>query len=1108
MTTNRSLQSPGGISATATSTGALGRLECAGINLNLYPGTELEGGPAQIYLRKLGTQITSTPLLGPGAPGGLAPGAGIAVCGEWEGVRYQVELEAEQSAWRWVITLTNTGVDASFDLIHAQDVALSPYGMLRNNEYYVCQYLDSTALDHPDHGFALAVRNNLGVGDAHPWLVLASAGRAISYTTDALDFHGLSLRNATLSPGLTAPRLAGERLQHEHNLATLQEEQFGLRTGQRTVKAFCGLFVADHPGATCADDFPAVDAAIAAFGPAQPAPDAAVVAPARTLFSPARVFAARDLTATEIAERWPQREQGETLGGQTAAFFTPGGAHVVLRVKEREVLRPHGHLLRTGANLVPDEAQLTNTVYMNGHFATQLAEGHVGANKITTTARSYLGLQKANGLRIFVPGAGGWELLDQPSAWEVTPNSATWIYADGSRTVTVHQSAGVAEPVIDLSLESTDPGQFLLAWGIATTADEVGTGPAKYELDGASLRLLAAEGSGLAAMNLEFSGGEFSVADDAGLFADGQSRQQPFVLVETAELSRFDVRIRGGLLPAAELAAASPQVLRIAPADNADQYLASLLNGLDITTASDPDLQRLGTTVPWYIHNGLIHYLSPRGLEQFNGGGWGTRDISQGPVELLLGLGHHEPVRELLKIVFAAQNSLGGWPQAFGFFARNAFRHADDDPHGDVVFWPPLALAEYIVAAGDPGLLGVEVPFYRADGAAESGTLLEHIQRAIAYIDDRLIPGTRLERYGHGDWNDSLQPADKSMTDTLVSTWTVTLHYQMLTALVAALQLAGQAELAGQYSAAAELVLADFQNHLIVDDVLAGYASFADPAGPSYLVHPRDSRSGLTYSVLPIIHALINDMLTTEQAAAHKRILEQYLVAPDGARLFDVPPHYQGGPQVFFQRAESSTFFGREIGIMYTHAHLRYAEAMARYGDAEAFFLALRQAIPLGYESAVPNGRLRQSNCYFSSSDATFADRYQACAEYHRAMDGSIAVEGGWRVYSSGAGIAVRLIHECLLGIKRGVTTTVIDPVIPARLSGLTVGLNLAGRPVRVRYELTGNGCGVSQVHLNGKPLATTALHNPYRAPGVSVATADIAAGLTGVGDELTVFAG
>jgi 1,2-beta-oligoglucan phosphorylase len=155
-----------------------------------------------------------------------------------------------------------------------------------------------------------------------------------------------------------------------------------------------------------------------------------------------------------------------------------------------------------------------------------------------------------------------------------------------------------------------------------------------------------------------------------------------------------------------------------------------------------------------------------------------------------------------------------------------------------------------------------------------------------------------------------------------------------------------------------------------------------------------------------MIHAIINDLLTPEQATMPIGYIKRYLRGPDGARLFDRPPPYRGGPQQYFQRAESSTYFGREIGLMYMHAHLRYAQAMARYGDVEAFFLALCQANPIGIRSVVPAAALRQANCYYSSSDAAFADRYEAMAHYDRVKTGEVALEGGWRIYSSGAGIA------------------------------------------------------------------------------------------------------
>ena len=78
---------------------------------------------------------------------------------------------------------------------------------------------------------------------------------------------------------------------------------------------------------------------------------------------------------------------------------------------------------------------------------------------------------------------------------------------------------------------------------------------------------------------------------------------------------------------------------------------------------------------------------------------------------------------------------------------------------------------------------------------------------------------------------------------------------------------------------------------------------------------------------------------------------------------------YHGGLQKYFQRAESASYFGREIGIMYTHAHLRYCEALARFGDADGFFHALCQINPIAIRELVPSAALRQANCYYSSSD-------------------------------------------------------------------------------------------------------------------------------------------
>jgi cellobiose phosphorylase len=172
---------------------------------------------------------------------------------------------------------------------------------------------------------------------------------------------------------------------------------------------------------------------------------------------------------------------------------------------------------------------------------------------------------------------------------------------------------------------------------------------------------------------------------------------------------------------------------------------------------------------------------------------------------------------------------------------------------------------------------------------------------------------------------------------------------------------------------------------------------------------------------------------------------------------------------------------------MYTHAHLRYAESMARHGDADALFLALRQINPIGIRAAVPNARPRQANCYYSSSDAAVADRYEGLSRYQDVRSGKIDVEGGWRVYSSGAGIWLRILHQCLLGLRRGKTQLVVDPVLPKALDGLTVDTELDRRRVTVLYEIGKAGCGPRALMLNRTHLTFEREPNPYRTGGAVV---------------------
>ena len=213
----------------------------------------------------------------------------------------------------------------------------------------------------------------------------------------------------------------------------------------------------------------------------------------------------------------------------------------------------------------------------------------------------------------------------------------------------------------------------------------------------------------------------------------------------------------------------------------------------------------------------------------------------------------------------------------------------------------------------------------------------------------RFIPGTNLVRYGNGDWNDSLRPVDPTTSDWMTSAWTVVLFYEQLRRYAEILRQAKRApKRAKELDALAAAVRKDFNAHLIRDGVVAGYGVFRPEGGePELLLHPSDKKTGLAYSLLPMTQSMIGGMFTQAQARKHLGIIRKHLLFSDGARLMDKPIAYHGGPETFFQRAESAAFFGREIGLMYTHSHLRYGEAVSDIGEFEALWEALLVANPI-----------------------------------------------------------------------------------------------------------------------------------------------------------------
>ena len=164
----------------------------------------------------------------------------------------------------------------------------------------------------------------------------------------------------------TQHRLPAARLQGEHTVAALQTEPTVLRPGKPGPRASTGSIwlsiwrrrrpTARYAASALADPAAIPPAAVRGPDLAEPAADH------RSLFGTAGPLDCRPLTTDELnGLAGTARIEAEYDGADLLSFFTAAGMHVVTAAKQARVLRPHGHLLRSGTSLLPDEPSICAT---------------------------------------------------------------------------------------------------------------------------------------------------------------------------------------------------------------------------------------------------------------------------------------------------------------------------------------------------------------------------------------------------------------------------------------------------------------------------------------------------------------------------------------------------------------------------------------------------------------------------------------------------------------------------------------------------------------------------------------------------------------------------
>jgi len=1089
-----------GLSFAFLNSGDLREIGYEGLMINQVLSNPLDGSMNNIYLRvRKEGRILSAPLLGVRSGSKLsASDRRVEWMGEALGVAYRVTFTLMPGRiWFWEVALSGEGVEA--DVLYGQDVGLADQGAVRTNEAYMSQYIGHSAFRAEGKGYVVCSRQNQPMSTGFPYLQQGSLTGAAAYSTDGFQFFGLSYKETDVPEALSFERLKSKVYQYEFAYTALQSETVTLGSGETTF-VFYGLLKPNHAEAIRELEYE--EEIRAAWEGAKALKDSGLrpvgerVAWHERFGSPLR---AGEMTAKEIEALFPVRLQEERDGGEMLSFFTGTYEHVVLKSKELRMERPHGHILMSGDNARMNERVVSSTNYMYGIFHSQITLGNTSFNKLMTNARNALNVLKTSGQRIYVELDGRFRLLTLPSLYEIGFNYARWHYKLDGDVLVVTAWTGSDSPELGLEAVSREGKayRFLVTNQIAMNDKEYEL-PFRLERAGEELIFRAhpeSLSSGVypeLSFRLHLRGADMRVLDERALAPEAPVGSASLVALELQPTSKWRLTIRGGLEGAEPEEAERAEYPVEAEIEAYRAFLAAVMNGFGLSHDSEEkkrELEKFNVLAWWYTHNMLVHYSVPHGLEQYSGAAWGTRDVCQGPTEYFLAMGKHGQVKEILKTVYTHQYMEdGNWPQWFMF--DRYYRIQQEESHGDIIVWPLKVLGDYLRITGDYEVLEERLPYTLRGGelTAETYTLLHHARKEIEYIKNHFLHGTRLSSYGDGDWDDTLQPANAKLKQYMISSWTVALTYQTFAQL--SLTLEGQGgelrELAKELGELAEGIKADFNRYLVKDGVTSGFAYMEEPGSIDLMLHPGDSKTGISYRLLPMTRSMIGELFDEAQAESHYRLIKQELFYPDGVRLMNRPADYAGGVSTRFKRAEQAANFGREIGLQYVHAHIRFIEAMAKLGKAEEAWKALATINPIGIREVVPNADLRQSNAYFSSSDGKFDDRYEARDGFGKLRTGEVQVKGGWRIYSSGPGIYMNQLVSNVLGIRSVGGDLVLDPVLPAELDGLRFRFRWLGKSVVFRYSVGGES--IRRVSVNGEPVETVEQPNRYRSGGVRIA--------------------
>lgn len=868
-------------------TGDLFQANVDGIMLNQVLGNGIDGSMNNIFLRVHKQEgIIHVPLLGIQSNSLFAVGEHSAQwAGRVDNISYTVTFQlGTDNIWFWTVDLA--GDNEIVDVVYGWDLGLSPQASLQTNEGYVSHYVGHTVFN-ADNGFIVCSRQNQ-LENLFPYIQQGGLTKIDGYSTDGFQFFGKSYKETNQIEQLSQENLANQVYQYEFNYIALKTSKVKLEGKEQFV--FYGLYKANHPEAITTLEYQdRIEAQWQSIQPEKNLQYLPKLSRVNSIGAPLNVI---NIDENEITEYYPSRIQEERKGNKLLSFFTDDYRHITLKAKELELERQQGHIIYTKNERTVDQPIMATTSWMVGVFNSQVVLGNTTMNKFMTNTRNHLNILKTQGQRIYVKTDDQYHLLTMPSLFEMGFNYAKWVYKTTEDTFIVTNFTDSDSNSIQLTVKSVSEKEY--AYKITNQIvlnDQEYRVPFQYQQDGNLIKFKPSEQSVIMEKYpalryyMKIKNTQFNISDGSSLTTGTDENHASLFVIDTKKTAAFSIIIQGTITNAnyesVDLKCKEEELAF-------REFYGSLMNYMKLSHSNlrmKAETEKMNIILWWYTHNMFIHYLSPHGLEQYGGAAWGTRDVAQGPAEYFLAMGEYDIVKDIIYKLYSHQFiEDGNWPQWFMFDNyRNIYA---EESHGDIVVWPMKLLGDYLETTGDYKIFDQKIPYFSRKNknmTQQTDTLLNHLKKELNYITDHFLGETYLSAYGDGDWDDTLQPHDKKLKKYMISSWTVALTYEAVKKLAKVTQ-PKLKELARDLSRLAQNIEKDYHRIIMSDKVIPGFV-YMENDQIDFMIHPRDTTTGINYRLLPMIRSIISELFNKSQVEKHFDIIQRELSFVDGIRL-------------------------------------------------------------------------------------------------------------------------------------------------------------------------------------------------------------------------------